>query len=92
LDITASISILRPAEKILSESDDGGFPFSAMEPEMAIRLGAHCVHTIWIDGANEIVGAQEKLKYGCALPVDFGSVDYRDNRAPFGTVCEDSFD
>jgi acetolactate synthase-1/2/3 large subunit len=91
LGITASISILRPAEKILSRSDDGGFPFSGMEPETAVRLGAHSVHTVWIDGAYEMVGAQEKLKYGCASAVDFGSVDYRDNHAPFGMVCEDRF-
>jgi acetolactate synthase-1/2/3 large subunit len=89
LGVTASI--LRPAENILSISGDGGFLFSAMESEPAVRLCAHIVHTIWIDGTYDMVGAQEKLKYGCASAVDFGSVDYRDDRAPFGMVCEDSF-
>jgi acetolactate synthase-1/2/3 large subunit len=89
LGITASI--VRRAENILSISGDGGFLLSAMESETAVRLGAHIVHTVWIDGAHDMVGAQEKLKDGCASAVDFGSVDYRDNHAPFGMVCEDSF-
>jgi acetolactate synthase-1/2/3 large subunit len=57
-------AIVRPSEKILSISGDGGFLFSAMELETAVRLRANLVHLIWIDGHYDMVGTQEKLKYG----------------------------
>ncbi|MFX8891543.1 thiamine pyrophosphate-dependent enzyme, partial [Acinetobacter baumannii] len=44
-------SLVRPAEKILSVSGDGGFLFSAMELETAVRLRANLVHMVWIDGS-----------------------------------------
>ncbi|TMD21485.1 MAG: acetolactate synthase AlsS, partial [Chloroflexi bacterium] len=37
-------SIVRPADKVLSISGDGGFLFSAMELETAVRLKANIVH------------------------------------------------
>ena len=39
-------SIVRPAEKILSISGDGGFLYSAMELETAVRLKANNVHMV----------------------------------------------
>jgi thiamine pyrophosphate-dependent acetolactate synthase large subunit-like protein len=57
-------SIVRPADKVLSISGDGGFLFSAMELETAVRLKANIVHMVWIDGTYDMVGAQEMLKYG----------------------------
>jgi hypothetical protein len=47
------LSIVRPAEKILSISGDGGFLYSAMELETAVRLKANIVHMVWIDGTYE---------------------------------------
>jgi acetolactate synthase I/II/III large subunit len=43
-------TIVRPHEKVLSISGDGGFLFSANELETAVRLNSHLVHMIWIDG------------------------------------------
>jgi acetolactate synthase-1/2/3 large subunit len=40
-------SIVRPADKILSISGDGGFLFAAMELETAVRLKANIVHMVW---------------------------------------------
>ena len=57
-------SIVRPADKVLSISGDGGFLFSAMELETAVRLKANIVHMVWIDGTYDMVAVQEKLKYG----------------------------
>jgi acetolactate synthase I/II/III large subunit len=68
-------TIVRPHEKVLSISGDGGFLFSAMELETAVRLQSHIVHLIWIDGAYNMVGAQEQLKYGRQSGVDFGPID-----------------
>src|SRR5580692_10227212 len=55
-------SIVRPAEKFLSISGDGGFLFSAAELETAVRLKANIVHLVWIDGSYDMVGVQEKVK------------------------------
>ena len=43
-------TLVRPAEKVVSISGDGGFLFSGMELETAVRLQSHLVHMIWIDG------------------------------------------
>ncbi len=57
-------SVVRPHEKVLSISGDGGFLFSAMELETAVRLKANIVHMVWIDGTYDMVAVQETLKYG----------------------------
>jgi acetolactate synthase-1/2/3 large subunit len=69
-------TLVRPAEKILSISGDGGFLFSAMELETAVRLNANLVHMVWIDGTYDMVATQEKLKYGRTSGIDFGPVNY----------------
>ncbi|MEJ0003989.1 MAG: acetolactate synthase AlsS [Pararobbsia sp.] len=68
-------SLVRPAEKVLSISGDGGFLFSAMELETAVRLKCNIVHMIWIDGSYDMVGVQEVLKYGRKSGVDLGPYD-----------------
>src|SRR5580658_1143777 len=77
-------SIVRPAEKVLSISGDGGFLFSAMELETAVRLKANIVHMVWIDGNYDMVATQEKLKYGRASGTDFGPIDYIKYAEAFG--------
>jgi acetolactate synthase-1/2/3 large subunit len=79
-------SIVRPADKILSISGDGGFLFSAMELETAVRLKANIVHMVWIDGTYDMVGAQEMLKYGQKSGVDFGPVDLVKYAEAFGAT------
>jgi acetolactate synthase I/II/III large subunit len=69
-------ALVRPSEKILSISGDGGFLFSAMELETAVRLNVNFVHLVWIDGAYDMVATQERLKFGRTSGVDFGPVDY----------------
>ena len=68
-------TIVRPHEKVLSISGDGGFLFSAMELETAVRLGSHLVHMVWIDGTYDMVAVQERQKYGRSSGTDFGPVD-----------------
>src|SRR5580704_17739156 len=77
-------SIVRPAEKVLSISGDGGFLFSAMELETAVRLKANVVHMVWIDGTYDMVGVQEKLKYGRTSGIEFGPVDVVKYAEAFG--------
>jgi acetolactate synthase-1/2/3 large subunit len=68
-------SLVRPREKVLSISGDGGFLFSVSELETAVRLHCNLVHLVWIDGAYDMVRIQEMAKYGRASGVDFGPID-----------------
>jgi acetolactate synthase-1/2/3 large subunit len=68
-------SLVRPAEKVISISGDGGFLFSAMELETAVRLKCNLVHLVWIDGFYDMVGIQEMAKYGRLSGVKLGAVD-----------------
>jgi acetolactate synthase I/II/III large subunit len=68
-------TLVRPNEKVLSISGDGGFLFSANELETAVRLKSHLVHMIWIDGSYDMVGSQEQIKYNRRSAVNFGPVD-----------------
>jgi acetolactate synthase-1/2/3 large subunit len=67
--------LVRPGEKVISVSGDGGFLFSAMELETAVRLKCNFVHLVWIDGSYDMVRFQEVAKYGRTSGVDFGPVD-----------------
>jgi acetolactate synthase-1/2/3 large subunit len=67
--------LVRPNEKVISISGDGGFLFSAMELETAVRLKCNLVHLVWIDGSYDMVAFQEVAKYGRTSGVDFGPVD-----------------
>jgi acetolactate synthase I/II/III large subunit len=67
--------LVRPGDKVMSVSGDGGFLFSASELETAVRLRCNLVHLVWIDGAYDMVRFQEVAKYGRASGVDFGPVD-----------------
>jgi Thiamine pyrophosphate-requiring enzymes [acetolactate synthase, pyruvate dehydrogenase (cytochrome), glyoxylate carboligase, phosphonopyruvate decarboxylase] len=66
---------VRPNEKVLSISGDGGFLFSAMELETAVRLKSNFVHMIWIDGTYDMVRVQEIIKYGRGSGVELGPYD-----------------
>jgi acetolactate synthase I/II/III large subunit len=79
-------SIVRPAEKVLSISGDGGFLFSAAELETAVRLKQNIVHMVWIDGTYDMVGEQEIQKYGRSSGVDFGPVDVVKYAEAFGAT------
>jgi len=68
-------SVVRPGEKVISISGDGGFLFSATELETAVRLKANLVHMIWTDGTFNMVAEQETMRYGRTSGCEFGPVD-----------------
>jgi len=78
--------IVRPHEKTLSISGDGGFLFSAMELETAVRLKLNLVHMVWIDGVYNMVAVQEQAKYKRTAGVDFGPVDVVKYAEAFGAT------
>jgi len=64
-----------PGRKVISVSGDGGFLFSAVELETAVRLGCNFVHLVWIDGAYNMVQIQQIAHYGRDSGIHFGPVD-----------------
>lgn len=77
-------TLVRPSEKVLSISGDGGFLFSGMELETAVRLKSNLVHMIWIDGTYNMVAVQEEQKYGRPSGTDFGPFDLVKYAEAFG--------
>ncbi|MFO1084783.1 MAG: acetolactate synthase AlsS [Reyranellaceae bacterium] len=67
--------LAEPSRKVVSVSGDGGFLFSAVELETAVRLKCNFVHIVWIDGSYDMVRFQEMAAYGRESGVRFGPVD-----------------
>lgn len=78
--------MVRPNEKIISISGDGGFLYSSMELETAVREGLNFVHCIWRDGAYNMVLEQEMIKYNQKSGTDFGSIDVVQYAQSFGAI------
>jgi len=67
--------LARPGEKVISISGDGGFHFSSVELETAVRLKCNFVHIVWRDGFYDMVRFQQELKYRRSSGVEFGPID-----------------
>jgi len=76
----------RPKRPVISMSGDGGFLFSAMELETAVREKLKFVHFIWRDGAYDMVLEQEIMKYKRESGVKLGHVNIPDFAKAFGAV------
>lgn len=64
-----------PKKKVISISGDGGFLFSAVELETAVREKLPIVHCVWCDGTYNMVLEQQLMKYQRPSAVYFGAVD-----------------
>lgn len=70
-----ALSLMHPNQRVLSTSGDGGFLFTAMELETAVRIGTKFVHVIWDSKSYDMVAFQEVAKYGEDAAVELGSYD-----------------
>lgn len=77
-------TLVNPDEKVISISGDGGFLFSAMELETAVRLKSPLVHIVWRDGTYDMVAFQQQMKYGRTSGADFGPVDIVKHAESYG--------
>ncbi|MDF1645608.1 MAG: acetolactate synthase AlsS [Legionellaceae bacterium] len=75
-----------PKGNIISMSGDGGFLFSAMELNTAVRENIKFVHFIWRDGTYNMVLEQERMKYHRESGVQLGQVNIPDFAKAFGAV------
>ncbi|MEI6056177.1 MAG: acetolactate synthase AlsS [Lentisphaerota bacterium] len=73
-----------PEKRIFSISGDGGFLFSSMELETAVREKLPFIHFIWTDGTYNMVLEQEVLKYNRKSGVDLGKIDVVSYAKAFG--------
>jgi acetolactate synthase-1/2/3 large subunit len=80
--IAANLS--RPGRPVVSISGDGGFLFSSMELETAVRMGARFVHLVWDSGSYDMVAFQEMARYGRTAGVELGHVDIAKFAEAFG--------
>nr|AAA22222.1 pH6 acetolactate synthase [Bacillus subtilis] len=80
-------SLVKPGEKVVSVSGDGGFLFSAMELETAVRLKAPIVHIVWNDSTYDMVHFQQLKKYNRTSAVDFGNIDIVKYAESFGATA-----
>lgn len=78
--------LARPGQQVVSMSGDGGFLFSAMELETAVRAKCNFVHLVWCDGSYDMVKIQQVLKYGRPSGVEFGPVDIVKYAEAFGAT------
>lgn len=77
-------SLVGGHQKTISISGDGGFLFSAMELETAVRLKLPVVHFVWRDGTYDMVAFQQMMKYGRTSGIDFGAIDIVKYAEAFG--------
>ncbi|MCP3809498.1 acetolactate synthase AlsS [Paenibacillus sp. Lou8.1] len=79
-------TLVNPGHKVVSISGDGGFLFSSMELETAVRLNSPLVHIVWRDGSYDMVAFQQQIKYGRTSGVKFGDVDVVKYAESFGAT------
>ncbi|MNZ97396.1 Acetolactate synthase, catabolic [compost metagenome] len=79
-------ALVRPGDKVVSISGDGGFMQSSMELETAVRLKNNIVHVIWVDNAYNMVEMQEVNKYRRKSGVEFGPIDFKAYAEACGAV------
>jgi acetolactate synthase-1/2/3 large subunit len=77
-------TLVRPGKQVVSVSGDGGFLYSAMELETAVRLGSTFTHVIMRDNTYDMVGFQQLLKFGRKSGVALGDYDIVHYAKAFG--------
>lgn len=64
-----------PNKTVVSISGDGGFLFSAMELETAVRLKLHFVHFVWVNGGYGMIKDDEMRTFHRVSAIEFGKID-----------------
>jgi acetolactate synthase-1/2/3 large subunit len=68
-------SLTYPAKKAVAVVGDGGFLYSSMELETAVRLKLNMTVIVFRDGGYNMVAFQQELIYGRTSGTDFGNPD-----------------
>ena len=68
-------NLIYPRKKAVATVGDGGFLYSSMELETAVRLKQNITVLVFRDGSYNMVAFQQELLYGRASGTDFGNPD-----------------
>jgi acetolactate synthase I/II/III large subunit len=68
-------AIVYPGKKVIASVGDGGFLYSSMELETAVRLKLNLTVFVLRDGGYNMVAFQQRLLYGRVSGVEFGNPD-----------------
>lgn len=79
-------SFTYPAKKVVAIVGDGGFLYSSMELETAVRSKLNITVIIFRDGGYNMVAFQQELIYGRTSGTDFGNPDLVKYAESFGCV------
>jgi acetolactate synthase I/II/III large subunit len=79
-------SLTYPTKKVVAIAGDGGFLFSSMELETAVRLKLNITVIIFRDGGYNMVAFQQELLYGRTSGTDFGNPDLVKYAESLGSV------
>jgi acetolactate synthase I/II/III large subunit len=79
-------SLTYPAKKVVAVVGDGGFLYSSMELETAVRLKLNITVIVFRDGGYNMVAFQQELIYGRTSGADFGNPDLVKYAESFGAV------
>ena len=79
-------SLTYPAKKVMAVVGDGGFLYSSMELETAVRLKLNITVIVFRDGGYNMVAFQQELIYGRTSGTEFGNPDLVKYAESFGCV------
>ncbi|HWO30852.1 MAG TPA: thiamine pyrophosphate-dependent enzyme [Candidatus Acidoferrum sp.] len=79
-------SFTYPAKKVVAVVGDGGFLYSSMELETAVRSKLNITVLVFRDGGYNMVAFQQELIYGRTSGTDFGNPDFVKYAESFGCV------
>lgn len=68
-------NLICPGKKAVATVGDGGFLYSSMELETAVRLKQNITVLVFRDGGYNMVAFQQELLYGRTSGTDFGNPD-----------------
>jgi acetolactate synthase-1/2/3 large subunit len=68
-------NLIYPGKKTVATVGDGGFLYSSMELETAVRLKQNITVLVFRDGGYNMVAFQQELLYGRTSGTDFGNPD-----------------
>ncbi|MBV8834547.1 MAG: acetolactate synthase AlsS, partial [Acidobacteriaceae bacterium] len=69
-------SLIYPQKKVVATVGDGGFLYSSMDLETAVRKGLNITVLIYRDGGYNMVAFQQELLYGRSSGTQFGNPDF----------------
>ena len=79
-------SLTYPARKVVAVVGDGGYLYSSMELETAVRLKLNITVIVFRDGSYNMVAFQQENIYGRTSGTDFGNPDIVRHAESFGAV------